>query len=143
MRKRFTTPAVLLLGAFWLAGVALMIRSYVANPVDPSLRGAARYGTTYAGELRFILAVTASEILVSVAVLRPWSYRRSWGRSLALAAVLAPWMLLWGGFGMHAGPTTHAHTLWLFFYWVGLLAAAVTSGVSSARAGWASMIDAA
>ena len=88
-------------------------------------------------------AVTASEILVSVAVLRPWSYRRSWGRSLALAVVLAPWMLLWGGFGMHAGPTTHAHTLWLFFYWVGLLAAAVTSGVSSARAGWASMIDAA
>jgi hypothetical protein len=129
--REFRPAAVF--AAFWLIGIALMSWSYVANPVNPSLRGTERYGTTYAGELRFILMVTLLEITISLGVLRPWSYRRSWIRVLVLLLLLTPWLLLWGALGLHAGPTTHTHTLWLVF-WIGLLGAAIVSGTSAVRA---------
>ena len=56
------------------------------------------------GELARILTVAAGEIIVLLAILRPWSYRRSWGRALLAFAVLSPWLLLWGAVGLHAGP---------------------------------------
>ena len=111
--------------AFWLLAVGDMTWTYLSNPHDPTLTGTDRYGHTYPGELARILTVAAGEIIVLLAILRPWTYRRSWGRALLAFAVLSPWLLLWGAVGLHAGPTTHAHTAWLLLLWLGLLGAAL------------------
>jgi hypothetical protein len=125
---------ILLFSGFWLVGVALMTQSYVRHPVDPALHGTAAYGTTYAGELRFILSVTAVEMLISAMILRPWSYYHSWVRALSVFVLCTPWMLLWGALGLHAGPATHVHSIWLLLYWVGLLVSATVSGSVAAQA---------
>jgi NhaP-type Na+/H+ or K+/H+ antiporter len=111
-----------------------MTYSYVANPIDSSLTGTAAYGTTYRGELGFIALVTAAEVIVSVTVLRPWSYRCSWGRALLLLVLLTPWLLFWGALGLHAGPTTHIRTVWLMLYWVGVFGSVLTSGLGAQHA---------
>jgi hypothetical protein len=123
-----------LFGAFWAFGVALFTVKYFTNPGNPALTGIARYGTTYMGELADILGLTAVEVLVSAAILRPWSYRQSWGRALTAAAVLAPWLLVRVAVGMHAGPTTRAHTRWLLLFLIGLVIAAIVSGTAAVRA---------
>jgi len=123
-----------LFGGFWAFGIALFAFKYFTNPEDPTLMGLARYGTTYAGELIHILGWTAVEVLVSAAILRPWSYRRSWGRALAAAVISAPWLLGRAGVGMHDGPTTHAHTLWLLLFLIGLVSTAIVSGTAAVRA---------
>ena len=115
-------------------GAALFTFEYLTNPLEPALAGTARYGTTYAGELTQILGVTGAEILVAAVILRPWSYRRSWGRALLCALAFAPWLALWGALGLHAGPTTHAHTTWLLLFWLGLVTAAAVSGAAAVRA---------
>ena len=124
---------VLVFTTFWLIGIALMSWSYATNPVNPALHGPGRYGTTYEGELRFILTVTLGEIAISLGVLRPWSYQRSWVRTLIMLLLLSPWLLLWGALGLHAGPTTHTHTLWLVLFWFGLLSAAIASSTAALR----------
>ncbi len=123
-----------LFGAFWAFGVALFTVKYFTNPGNSALLGIAGYGKTYMGELADILGLTAVEILVSAAILRPWSYRRSWGRSLTAAAVLAPWIVVRMAVGMHAGPTTRAHTLWLLLFLIGLIGTAIVSGTAAVRA---------
>jgi hypothetical protein len=127
----FKRRPVVTFSGFWLIGIALMIYDYFRNPVIPGLHGTAAYGTTHAGELQVILLVTAAEVLISTVILRPWSYQHSWFRSLLTLILLTPWMLLWGALGLHAGPTTHMHSMWLLLYWVGLLVAAVMSGIGS------------
>jgi hypothetical protein len=128
------TRATAVFSTFWLVGVVLMTLSYVGNPVDPSLIGTDRYGQSYSGELQSILTVTLAEIAISLAILRPWNYRRSWWRPLLLLVILTPWLLLWGVVGMHAGPTTHTHSLWLMLYWIGLLGAISISGCAAVLA---------
>lgn len=127
---RISRPARVFV-VFWLVGIVWMVSTYFANPVDPTLQGTDRYGTTYHGELQSILGVTAVELALSIAILRPWSYERSWGRALLTLLVFTPWILLWGALGLHAGPTTHAHTVWLLLYWIGLLCS-TTSALASA-----------
>ncbi len=46
MATRRVTRPVMVFATFWLVGLALMVQSYVANPVDPSLRGTSRYGAS-------------------------------------------------------------------------------------------------
>jgi hypothetical protein len=62
-------------------GLAFFSYTYVANPHDPALVGTDAYGHTYRGELTSILVISAAEILVAGAIVRPWSYRASWGRA--------------------------------------------------------------
>ncbi len=59
--------------AFWAFGVALFTVKYFTNPSNSALMGIEGYGKTYTGELADILGLTAVEILVSAAILRPWS----------------------------------------------------------------------
>jgi hypothetical protein len=125
---------VWLFGGFWALGVAFFSLRYLLNPQDPTLEGIQRYGHTYASELAHVLRLTAAEIPVAAALLRPWNYRRSWGRALTAATLLAPWLLLRAGVGMHAGPATHAHTLWLALFWIGLVSTALVSGIAAVRA---------
>jgi hypothetical protein len=126
------TPIVLF-AAFWLSGLILIVGTYVSNPHDPALTGTEAYGHTQPGELSHILAITAGEMLVFLVLLRPWSYHRSWLRAVGALLVLTPWLLLWGVLGLHAGPTTHTHTLLLGLLWFGLAVTSVVSGVAVIR----------
>ena len=131
--RRFRSPLTLFAG-FWIIGIVVMVRSYYGNPHDPTLTGTDAYGHTQLGELARILRITAVEVLVFLLLLRPWSYQRSWMRALAGVVLLTPWLLLWGALGLHAGPTTHAHTSWLLLFWLGLTVSGIVSGVGAARA---------
>ena len=68
--------------------------------------------------------VLTVEAMVFYAVIRPESYRRSWGRALA-AAILG--LLLWVFIGlslMHGPPYEFAHQLWLALATVSFVALA-------------------
>ena len=118
---------------FWSLGVILMVLTYVSNPHDPTLRGTAAYGHTSPGELRTMLWITAAEILTFLVVLRPWSYDHAWPRAVVALVLLTPWLLLWGALGMHSGPTTGTHGLWIVLFWLGLVVAAIVSAVGGFR----------
>ena len=120
--------------AFCAAGVALFVEANALDPPDPTLEGTATYGRNHPGELRFILTLAAAEAAVALALLRPWSYRRSWFRAFTALCALTPWFLLVGVGGMHAGTVTARHLVWLAAGWVSLLVTAVVSGVSARRA---------
>jgi hypothetical protein len=124
---------VWLFGGFWVVGVVYFTLMYLMNPYEISPEGPMR-GHTYPGELADVLGVTAVEFLAATVLLRPWSYRRSWGRALIAAAVFAPWSFIRMVMGMHAGPATHAHSLWMLLFCVGLVGAAVVSGIAAVRA---------
>ncbi|HEU5185607.1 MAG TPA: hypothetical protein VFU01_13630 [Gemmatimonadaceae bacterium] len=125
---------VILFTVFWLLAALDMTFTYVRNPYDPSLMGTTAYGHTSPGELTRMLTILAGELVLFLAILRPWSYRQSWLRALFALVILSPWLLLWGPIGLHAGPTTHAHTTWLLVLWVGLFAVLVVSAVSRVAA---------
>jgi hypothetical protein len=65
----------------WLTTVILMARSWAGDPYDPTLEGTDRYGHNHDGALTDGVAFTVIELAVLLAILRPWSYDRSWGRS--------------------------------------------------------------
>ena len=134
-------PLALFVG-FWSVGVALMTQTYLSNPPDPTLGGIEAYGHTWAGELRTMLWITGGEVLTFLLILRPWSYYQAWSRSVAALVLLTPWMVLWGGLGMHSGPTTGTHGLWLLTFWLGLVVAAIVSGIGAVRTRRASRVAA-
>lgn len=125
MTKPFRSSLGLYIG-FWAAGVLLMVYSYVSEP-PTALPAPESYGHSYSGELRIMLAVTSVEMVIFALILRPWSYDRSWLRALLALSLLTPWLLLWGAFGIHAGPATHTHTAWLLLLWAVLAVSCVSS----------------
>ena len=128
MKRRFT--ALLLFVWFWTLGVLVMTWTYYAHP-DP---GTGANGTTYQGELATMLGVTTLQVAVFGALLRPWSYQRSWDRAVGSLLILTPCIPVWMIMNMHAGPTSGMNVMWLMLFWVGLLGAAVVSGVAAWRA---------
>lgn len=113
----WTAVAVLL----WAA----LLAAAIGGPSDPSGR---RYGANWPGDLGSALRGGGFGIAVLVAIVRPWSYRRSWAR----AGVGS--LLFWatGLFGlvicMHCGRVSATVYLWSLLVAVGLL---VTSLVSA------------
>src|SRR5678815_1071413 len=63
-----------------------------------------------------------------VLIIRPWSYRRSWGRSLLGFVLFAPVGAFLLVAGMHAGPTVNAPGFWMLLVGFSCLIAAVISG---------------
>jgi hypothetical protein len=114
----------------WGVGLVLILWGRV-GPSDPA---AQQYGANWPGDLRAALALLTVETLVLYAILRPWSYRASWQRSLLALLVVAPWALLSVIVTMHAG-----RILGLLAFWRLLLipALAITVGVS-ANGAWRS-----
>jgi hypothetical protein len=131
--KSMKVPLILFV-AYWTLVVGFVVATYSAYPPDPDLRDTASYGHTAPGELRVDLIVMALEIAVFAALLRPWSYARSWGRALVSLGVLTPWLVFLLAVGIHAGPPIRVHTDLLLLLWIGLLVAAISGGVAALRA---------
>lgn len=101
------------LPCLWLAIVVLMIRSHLGDPYDPALTGTEAYGHNHEGALLQGVIWTFTELVIVSAILRPWTYRRSWGRALGALALLVPWTGLALLMTMHAGGIVALHALWL------------------------------
>ncbi len=54
-------------------------------------------------------------------VIRPWSYRRSWGRAFVALLLFLPWSLLSLAFTMHMPPVVIFHAFWTLLVSAGLL----------------------
>lgn len=111
----------------------MMVRSYLGDPPDPSREGTAAYGHNHAGALVDGLLWSASEVVILYAILRPWSYRRSWGRAAGALALLLPWTAMSMVLTMHAGGVVVLHFLWLACCCVGALGLLVLRGVDALR----------
>jgi len=125
---------VALLPALWAATAWMMARDWASDPYDPVLSGTARYGHNHEGALVDGLVLTLVELAVLVAILRPWSYDRSWGRSLVAVVLLAPWAFLSMVMSMHAGGIVVVHLMWILLALVGLVVVFLVSAISVYRA---------
>lgn len=125
---------VALLPALWAATAWMMTRSWANDPYDPALEGTARYGHNGEGALVVGLVITVIELAVLVAILRPWSYHRSWGRSLVAVALLGPWATISMTLSMHQGGIVIIHSIWIFVALIGLVVAFLVSAISAYRA---------
>jgi hypothetical protein len=122
------------IGALWMLTAILMLRDYGLDPPDPAVIAAHPYGHNYPGTLELGLGASFVELVVVYLILRPVSYRRSWGRSLAALVLLLPWSA-WSLFMvMHAGGIFALHFLWVACLLVIVTASLVVSGVASIRA---------
>jgi hypothetical protein len=63
------------------------------------------------GDLSQVLTMTVVELLFVLVILRPWSYQRSWGRSLAALLLLTPWTLFYLLILIHSGGIMVLHSL--------------------------------
>jgi hypothetical protein len=94
-----------------------MVISALSDPPAPSLQRGDSYGYNLPGELGRTVVVMVAELLVLIAVLRPWSYRHSWGRALLALLLLTPWALLNFVATMHSGRIAAVHVFWLAGVW--------------------------
>ena len=121
------------LPAFWLLTAVMMARDWWNDPYDPRLEGTDAYGHNSEDALANGLVLTFFELAILVAILRPWSYDRSWGRASIALALLLPWTLLWMLGAMHAGGVFGLHWMWLALLVVGLTVTVLVSLVSTYR----------
>jgi hypothetical protein len=115
---------------FWALTALLMARDWANDPYDPTND---RYGHNHEGALTDGLVMTSVELVVLVAILRPWSYDRSWVRSLVATVLLAPWTMLSMMMSMHAGGIVFIHLFWIFLVLVGLSVTFLVSAISHYR----------
>lgn len=124
---------VALLPALWAATASLMARDWADDPYNPALTDTRRYGHNHEGALVDGLVITLIELAVLLAILRPWSYDRSWGRALVAVALLAPWALVSMVLSMHQGGVVVLHFAWIFAALVGLVVTFLVSAISMYR----------
>lgn len=104
----FGLPALCLLFVWW------MYRSYYITNPPLDVPGAINYGENSPGQFQTFAWFTLAELLVTYAVLRPWSYRlTSWWRPIAVLVLLFPWLCLIAMGAMHSSQVYGLHLLWL------------------------------
>ena len=86
------------------------------------------------GVAQFALVTTVETALLWF-IIRPRSYRHSWGRSLTAALLFLPVTLYFGSALMHAPWYQYMHFLWSVLLSVALAIAFVGSATASARRG--------
>ena len=126
-RNQWTILALLL--AWWTVTLVRMRSSALhagGSVATSGARGAA-------GDLRTYVIMTAVELGVVLLLLRPWSYRRSWGRAFVTAVLLLPWSFVWLMLLAHSGGVKGLHFLWLFGLLVGCLALTAISAAFALR----------
>jgi hypothetical protein len=101
------------LAFMWLVTAFLMVRDDLNDPYNPNLEGIASYGHNHQGALWQTMLITLLELAVLYAILRPWSYRRSWGRAVAALALFLPVAAFSMLMTMHAGGILSIHFFWL------------------------------
>ncbi len=120
------------LPALWVTFAAWIVQDWIADPYDGGRLGTRAYFHNQRGALAQGLTLSAVELVVILAIVRPWSYRRSWGRSAGALAALLPWAALCAVPLLHAGGVAVIH-----FLWVASLVAAFTACCAwSGRAAW-------
>ena len=112
---------------------ATMVRDWYRDPWPPATPQQHPYGHNAEGSLVLGLTMVWIEVVVLLAVLRPWSYARSWGRALTATAMWLPWALYGTLLAMHAGGVIIVHTLWLWLALLVLVGMAIGSGIAAAR----------
>ena len=122
------------LPALWVLTAWAMVGDALRDPFVAARQGTAAYGHNHEGALLQVLPVTLIELGVVMLILRPWSYRRSWGRSVAALVVFLPWTLLSAAILMHQGGVVVLHAMWLASLVVVLVACVAWSGVAALRA---------
>jgi peptidoglycan/LPS O-acetylase OafA/YrhL len=85
------------------------------------------------GDLAHNLCLTAGELLMAVALLRPWSYDRSWGRAIATVALFLPWTFLNVAFLIHSGGIMATHAVFLVVVLLSAVVLTAVSGIAAAR----------
>ncbi|GAC1351809.1 MAG: hypothetical protein NVSMB1_08440 [Polyangiales bacterium] len=112
----------------WAVTALLMVRSHLADPFDPAVFADHPYGHNRDGDLVSGLSVTLLELAVALAILRPWSCHRSWGRSVVALVGFLPWSAFSLLLCMHAGKIYSLHFLWLAGVVVTLVVCTLWSG---------------
>ena len=107
----FKNAGLLLLALFFAR--AMYQDFYVVDPYNPSLRGSSAYGHNSRDALHVGLVFLVVELLIVYAIIRPWSYQRSWRRALLALVIFVPWMILHAMASMHAGSVVALHVVWL------------------------------
>jgi hypothetical protein len=110
-----------------LLTLGLMWRSAMNDPGPTGLPNDLPNWHNRPGDLNRNALLVVAEALVALAVIRPWSYARSWGRALAAVTLFAPWVLLNFMFMVHSGGIMVLHTLWLVALWLGFVIATAWS----------------
>ena len=118
---------------WWIFIACSMWRSMRSDPGATGLAGDLPNLHNRPGDLSLYLGLTIAELLVLLLILRPATYRRSWGRALAASALLTPWTLLFLALLIHSGGIMALHFLWLAGLLVGLLALTVVSSIAAVR----------
>ena len=119
-------PAIL-----WLLVLALMIQDWLADPYNPGLRSTAAYGHNQEGALFQGVLWSTMELAVLYVILRPWSFRASWGRALLASLLFLPWTAVSAMAVMHSGGIFVLHAFWLLVVSLSLIALALASGVQA------------
>jgi hypothetical protein len=86
-----------------------------------------QFGANWPGDFRAAFGLLSLETLVLYAVVRPWSYRASWGRSVLALLLVIPWAILSFIVTMHSGRILGLLVLWRLLL---IPALAITVGVS-------------
>jgi hypothetical protein len=121
---RFGTPWILIWGSAVVL-IVLIIHGHRIGPFDPTHR---QYGANWPGDVGAAVRRGVLGLALLVLIVRPWSYRRSWGRSLLGFVLFAPVGAFLLVAGMHAGPTVNAPGFWMLLVGFSCLIAAAISG---------------
>jgi hypothetical protein len=110
---------------------ALMVRDGINDPGPSGLEGDLVNRHNHPGALLTWGLWLAGEVAVLYLVLRPWSYRRSWGRALLALVLCAPPLLLALLVLIHSGGIMAWHAMWLLAVFVTLLTCLVVSSAGA------------
>jgi hypothetical protein len=120
----------------WTVGVLLVWRGAVRGTPNVEHPG---YYANLPGEGATTVVVLTVEVLTLYALLRPVSYRRSWGRALIALGCFGAWTFIYFIAGRHAGPINANHLLWLVgivgcLLWLSIASAVSATGLRFAPA---------
>ena len=121
----------LALPAIWLVGVLAVL--WTARWPNPYTVHVARIPPPHPYPLEGVLwtvFLMTLQIGAQFLILRPQTYRRSWGRSLIAAAVTFPFIAYAGLVAMHAPPYWFHYALWVIATMMLLLALSLWSGAA-------------
>jgi hypothetical protein len=87
------------------------------------------------GDHAFIAGIAAItvELIILYLILRPWSYQRSWRRSLGALMVAVPWLGVSVFMTFHAGGIIAVHATWMLAVVILLLFTTFISAIAAAN----------
>ena len=119
----------------WLVGIlAAALAGLQPDPYLASVRASPPPHPYPIETVGWVVLLVSAHVLLLLAVLRPGTYRRSWGRALAASILSAVFSSLGVLGAMHSPPPWVAYLLWLVTMLAGTLLLLGHSVVAAARA---------